>query len=257
MKRFIQVISDIHLELRQAVRPETIIKPRCSDGVLILAGDIGKPHPDTLSPFLDYCCSKWAHVLYVAGNHEFYGKKHTRESTLAELRNYQTTRPNLKFLDRDIVTIDGQRFLGCTLWCDAKPFMQYAINDFNWIKQGTTFNIKLIDTSDMAKWHMTDLEWLKANVQKDDIVITHFMPLSTTDLIELGHKSLYPPSELDMYYGNTDCYDLIKVPKLWISGHTHQSFDVQTDGARWVCNPYGYPSERSTYNVDLDPTVEK
>lgn len=250
VRRTIQVISDIHLEMRNIdVGYDSIIKPASGSTILVLAGDIGKPSPDTLTPFLDYCCSNWKHVLYVAGNHEFYGKK--RDDTITALRSYQSApnRSNLRFMDRDIVTIDGQRFLGCTLWSNPDSHMQYVINDFRMIHD----NGHRFTTTVMSQWHHTDVTWLKSNVQKDDIVITHFMPMTTTDLIELGHKSVYPPSDLDLYYGNTDCYDL--KPKLWISGHTHQSFDVNRDELRWVCNPYGYPREIKTYK-DLCIDIE-
>lgn len=65
-------ISDIHLETRTEHNRvgSSIINP--TKPILILAGDIGKPE-SYLKDFLQYCTENWKHVLYVAGNHEYYG----------------------------------------------------------------------------------------------------------------------------------------------------------------------------------------
>jgi len=245
VKRCIQFISDIHLELRNAcdIDYATIIRRNADASMLILAGDIGCLRPDTLTPFLDYCCSIWPSVIHVAGNHEFYDKKHSRQHIVQRLREEASKRPNLHFLDRDIAVIDGQRYLGCTLW--SMPKSSESLNDFHWISHSVNEKVRMpIVVKTAHDWHRQDLEWLKENVQSEDVVITHFMPLTTDDLIACGHKSLFQPSEWDQYYGNTDCYDLFeRQPKIWISGHTHQRFKVLADGVTWACNPYGYPKE--------------
>lgn len=240
----IQFISDIHLEMRSKGDYAKIIQPIAGANILVLAGDIGKLRPDTLSPFIDYCCARWAHVLYVAGNHEFYDTLQSREIIIEQLRDLTLTRPNLHFMDRNIVTIEGQRFLGCTLW--SKPLSSIGLADFNQIK---THQLP-ISIHTMASWHSEDLQWLTDHICKDDVVITHFMPLSNLDLKGCGHRSIYPISQYDLYFGNIDCWHLFKrQPKLWISGHTHQRFDVgfkaepDACAVRWVCNPYGYPDE--------------
>lgn len=260
--KFLQFISDIHLELGIPVTKkgevlelppkcyEQIIKKDPKADILVLAGDIGKLRPDTLSAFIDYCCGTWTDVIYVPGNHEFYDKKNSRETIVLSLQELTLTRPNLHFLDRGIVTIQSQRFLGCCLW--SKPLSKDGLNDFHWISHQLNPTTRHpIGASDMARWHQADLDWLSENLQEGDIVVTHFMPLTNLDLIQSGHQSLYPPSQYDNYYGNMDCWDLFKrKPKLWISGHTHQTFDVLVPldeecsaEVRWVCNPAGYPGE--------------
>lgn len=255
MRRFLQFISDIHLELRREVLSRTffeqIIQKDPRADILILAGDIGNMRPDTLSLFIDYCCKEWNDVIYVPGNHEFYDKKNSQETIVKDLHRLMTSRPNLHFLNRGMVTIDAQRYLGCCLW--SRPQHSSGFNDFHWIShQVTPIKREPIGVYEMTEWHKKDLFWLRENLQEGDIVITHFMPLTNLDLIQSGHKSLYPPSRYDMYFGNTDCWDLFKrKPKLWISGHTHQTFDVvislgkesSDSEVRWVCNPYGYPGE--------------
>ena len=41
---------------------------------------------------------------------------------------------------------------------------------------------------------------------------------------------------------------------LWIHGHTHTLFDYCVRGTRVVCNPRGYPGERTGFRPDW--TVE-
>ena len=37
---------------------------------------------------------------------------------------------------------------------------------------------------------------------------------------------------------------------LWSHGHTHHCFDYTVGDTRIVCNPLGYPGERSGFNPD-------
>jgi len=39
--------------------------------------------------------------------------------------------------------------------------------------------------------------------------------------------------------------------KLWIHGHTHDSFDYNIGDTRVVCNPVGYYKENDTWKKDL------
>ena len=64
-----QLYSDIHTELSKKSYPE--ITPTTK--YLILAGDIGKITTVNFKQFITYCSERWEKVLYVFGNHEFYG----------------------------------------------------------------------------------------------------------------------------------------------------------------------------------------
>jgi len=163
----------------------------------------------------------------------------------------------LYFLDRDIVEINNQRFLACTLW--SNPTSASGLNDFRQIYDQVSDKRRYpIEAGTMRQWHRRDIAWLLENVQPDDIVITHFMPCKNYDLILYGHDSIYPISSFDDYFGNDDCMPIFeRKPKLWISGHTHQSFDVNVPidndlYVQWVCNPYGYPDEDTGRHIIQD-----
>jgi Icc-related predicted phosphoesterase len=41
--------------------------------------------------------------------------------------------------------------------------------------------------------------------------------------------------------------------RLWVHGHTHDSFDYQLNGTRVVCNPRGYARDGVNENARFDP----
>lgn len=95
----IHVLSDLHLEFSPFAPQVT------AADVIILAGDIhvkGRGVPWARQAFE-------GPVLYVPGNHEFYGGHLSH--TLASMRAEADTR--VRVLERDDVVINGTRFLGC------------------------------------------------------------------------------------------------------------------------------------------------
>lgn len=89
--------SDIHLELRKTIPdvneflglgPGEIDRGAVRSAILLLAGDIGCPFEISYEMFLRQCVNKFAHVIVVAGNHEYYsvgGQTHTIRRVNREL----------------------------------------------------------------------------------------------------------------------------------------------------------------------------
>ena len=100
----LHILSDLHL----SVAPLAI--PDVDADVTILAGDISRP-----AQAIEWAKQLSRPVIYVAGNHEFYGA--TLAGTLAELRRL-TAGTQVHLLERGAVVIDGVRFIGTTLWTD-------------------------------------------------------------------------------------------------------------------------------------------
>src|SRR4051812_494384 len=103
----IALLSDLHLSVQPLPAPPT------EADVVVLAGDLGRP-----AAAID-----WARqfgerpVLFVAGNHEFYGSDLV--TALRELRRHaEGTR--VQVLEREAWRFGGVRFLGCTLWSDHR-----------------------------------------------------------------------------------------------------------------------------------------
>ena len=98
----IQLASDLHLEFLRNLDPkERLIEPAEGADVLILAGDIASGSR-AISLFKDWP----APVIFVAGNHEYYGREivDTQESMrdAAEAAGI-----NFHYLENQSVVIDG------------------------------------------------------------------------------------------------------------------------------------------------------
>lgn len=219
--------------------------------VIVLAGDIdvGTRGLDYAKELLRETSSK---VIYVPGNHEFYGsnidtmRKQLRLEYVAYLLNEQAEGEiqRLYFLDNDEAIIDGVRFLGCTLWTDFKLFGESKrfecltearwLNDFRLINNG---NGDVFSPRDSAVLFEQSVEWLTRKLDKPfvgkTVVITHHLP-SFESVAERYKDDLLTAcfaSNLDHLFGKMD---------LWIHGHTHDSFDYVKNGTRVLCNPRGY-----------------
>lgn len=231
------VLSDLHNEFTP------FMPPKVDADVIVLAGDIG----------LGTRGVRWAAsaflgtpVLYVAGNHEYYG--HAIPKLTVELVSLGAEL-GVTVLERAATRIDAFRFLGCTLWSDFRvtgnqaasmAACHEAMTDFRKIRVSPSF--RRLRPSDQAGWHDQALRWLRSELANGDaartVVVTHHAP---------SRHSLGPEFSLDPLSGGyaSDLESLIAtsgVP-LWIHGHTHRCADYFVGGTRVLSNPRGYPDE--------------
>jgi hypothetical protein len=89
-------------------------RPQTDADVVVLAGDIARPR-EAVAWAMEFAQP----VLYVAGNHEFYGG--SIEGTLAELKRL-CEGTHVHLLDDSELVLEGVRFLGTTLWTDFGLF---------------------------------------------------------------------------------------------------------------------------------------
>jgi Calcineurin-like phosphoesterase len=105
----IQLLSDLHLESN----PHFVPQPAPGADVLVLAGDIGSYQADsslTRMGIADFGLSR-----FVPGNHEYDGQEF--DAAHARLQEV-CKRLGFIWLEREVVHIQGVRFVGCTLWTD-------------------------------------------------------------------------------------------------------------------------------------------
>jgi predicted phosphodiesterase len=239
----LQIASDLHLEFLQGLFPgERLIRPTVDADLLILAGDIGKGTM-AIELFKDWPVP----VLYLAGNHEFYG--HELKSLRDALRK-ACEGTSITFMDNDTVDCGGVRFLGTTLWTNyrlernrtQRQLMEHAelrINDHRQIRCGT----ESFTAQDALNEHEVSYAWLEHQLKHDydgkTVVVSHHGP----------HRlSVHP-----RYIGDasnaafvSDLSDLLPKADLWIHGHVHDSFDYKLGRCRVVANPLGYPRNRDS-----------
>lgn len=232
----IQLASDLHLEFLEHRFPRArLIEPAPEADLLVLAGDI---HNGVKA--LEAFCDWPVPVLYLAGNHEFYGK--SWERTRADIR-CACAGTNITFLDNDVAEFAGLRVLGCTLWTDFRLGGGKQSNHMREVERGLNDH-HVIHTQQgvlRARQTLADHErsrmWLEREVGKPfagkTVVATHHGPHS---------MSVHP-----RFVGNplnagfvSDLTPLMAHVDLWVHGHVHDSFDYRVGPCRVVANPAGY-----------------
>ncbi len=242
----LNVLSDLHLS-----RGELAVPDNDAD-VVVLAGDLGRPERA-----IGWASRIAKPVLFVAGNHEFYGG--SIEGTLAELKRLARG-SRVRVLDDEEALIDGVRFLGTTLWTDflvagegearAAAMREAArfMRDFSVVRMGDATFTPEASTSLFAR----HAAWLAARLAEPHrgptVVITHHAP---------SRRSIHPRfagSPLNACFVS-DAERLIDAARvqLWIHGHTHDSFDYVVNGTRVLCNPRGYAKDGVNENPAFDP----
>ena len=239
----INFISDLHLEFGPME-----IEPEAGD-VLVLAGDIDiKGRVDWINDI----ASKFNHVIYVLGNHEFYNG--TMDSIYRKTREGLAN--NVHLLENESITIAGVTFHGATLWSDflnGNP-MSYlrcdqAINDYRLIRAGDgkhRFKPQIAHSL-----HNISKVFLQENVKEGDVVVTHMAP---------SLLSIHEKYKNDMNINGSYASDLSELildtkPKLWFHGHMHNSFDYNIGNTRILCNPRGYVVEELNSEFDYNACI--
>ena len=242
----LNVLSDLHLSVGPLDPPST------NADVVILAGDLARP-----DEAIAWASALRKPVLYVPGNHEYYGG--VIGQVISELRGLTAGTP-IRVLDDDEVTIDGVRFLGCTLWTDLSLFgggherelalraaWQY-MRDFSLIR---TQGDKLFAPDDMVMRCKQHRAWLERRLDESSehptVVITHHAPSPRSIHYSLSGAPINAAYIVDL----ERLFGADRV-RLWIHGHTHFSFDYSVNGTRVVCNPRGYALDGNDQNRAFD-----
>lgn len=233
----IQLASDLHLEFLQRTFPgERLIAPAHGADLLVLAGDIASGL-QAIELFRDWPVP----VLYVAGNHEFYGGAF--DQLRVDLRR-AARGTSVCFLDNDYLDMGGVRFLGATLWTDyrlplnrtQRQLMQAAekgLNDHRVIKthEGVFSAARALEEHEQSRrWLQRQLA---APYEGRTVVVTHHAPHP------LSVHPRYAGDPLNAAFAS-DLTELLSLADLWLHGHVHDSFDYEVDGCRVVANPRGY-----------------
>ncbi|MEM8814534.1 MAG: metallophosphoesterase [Pseudomonadota bacterium] len=233
----LHVLSDLHTEFADFMPPDI------DADIVVLAGDIGVGRKG-----LDWAARHFTDrpVVYVPGNHEYYG----HDLTLID--ELQSAAPrNIHVLNDDTLILDGVRFLVCTLWTDfklhgedqaesARQRARRLLTDFEAIRNGRN----RLTPEDSVVLHETSRAWLQRELGKSfegpTVVVTHHLPAARSVAEQYANDPLNPAFVSSLEY-------LIEEhrPNLWIHGHTHVPCDYTLFDTRVVCNPRGYPGEAS------------
>lgn len=254
----IQLASDLHLERD----PDWRLPAVPGADTLVLAGDIGSYQAGSRLTDDDFGLSRfsplqpgcpWQRVLYVPGNHEYDGAdfeaQHLRLRGLCE-------RLGITWLERQVLQIDGVRFIGTTLWTDFDALAageqgltrQLAAREKAYRAANYTFR-RFTATRDgvpllAEQWREQALicqDWLRralATPFRDGptVVVTHHAPslLSADPRYGVNAGTAGFCNRLDELFDHAD---------IWLHGHLHCALDYRAgraDRCRVVANPLGY-----------------
>ena len=263
------ILSDLHLEFGTFRVPEVEVD------AVILAGDIATSPAKAL---------RWAQrpgnfgetpIIFVPGNHEFYGG--VMDTALTDM--HHAAGSNAHPLDSGEVVLNGVRFLGTTLWTDfalavetdagpisdvprAMAAARWRMSDYKTIRiaenvarSGFANSVKRrkrrLTPEDTAALHHAQRQWLADRLAEPfdgaTVVVTHHAPHRGSLL------SKYAKHWLSGAYVNELPDSFFEVPALWVHGHLHDQLDYRVGNTRVVCNPRGYAS---SFEPELNPAFQ-
>lgn len=233
----LHILSDLHLEFAPFMPPAT------DADAVILAGDISTGQNGL----------KWAMatfpdrpVIYVLGNHEFYGQKLQK---LIQKLHEAARGSNIHVVEDEGVTLEDVTFLGATLWTDfalsgdavmSEVVAQTSMSDYRRIRTLPAY--RRLKPSDTRRIHMRSRRWLEEQTLalkgRKVVVVTHHAPSieSIPSLYEGDPCNPAFASELAPFVGQSGA-------RLWIHGHIHSPSDYRIGETRIIANPRGYPTE--------------
>ncbi len=226
----LHLLSDLHLEFRPYDEPAP------AADVVVLAGDIT---PGVRG--LEWARTRWpaTPVVYVAGNHEYYGDALPR---LTDRLRWQAGERGIHFLEGDAVEIGGVRFLGCTLWSDFEvtgdPVVAAAtaaavMADYRKIRVSPEY--RRVRPDDTAALHARSRRWLEEEIAAGRavgaVVVSHHAP---------SLRSVPPQYRTDPVSAAfaSDLEELVERSgaALWLHGHTHHCVDYRIGRTRVLAN---------------------
>jgi len=245
--------SDLHLEHREYKIPAGDDE---KNTIVVFCGDVA-PIPQIErgdhTVFLDDVCNRFKHIIWVLGNHEFYGSDFSTGRTT--LRSVTSHYKNLDIIEKETLIIDGVAFIGATLWTDmdnmSRSTMARAerhMNDYRMTtniaaNNGIPIKLKVLDTINdhiLAKAFIFDEITKQKNAGNKTVVVTHHLPALSSV------PAMYKCDKLNGAFTTELSNEIITTEaNIWNHGHTHHACDYYLGNTRILCNPRGYPGEIS------------
>ena len=218
------------------------------DEICIMAGDLMEFNSKggKLKEMLTDLCERFKEVIFIPGNHEYYGSQigvveRKLRLALGDIDNF-TLLQDAEYIDRGDV-----RIIGATLWSDTSSIEYQAktmMNDYRYIRIGPVgepwkYKLNPAHTTGIHRNQVHLIKEALTNAPGKSIVITHHAP---------SYKSTSPAYEGDsMNPAYMTEIELDIWPNYWIHGHVHRAIEYDHHGCTVLCNPGGYPHEYTDF----------
>ncbi|MEP1778982.1 metallophosphoesterase [Reichenbachiella sp.] len=229
------------------------IKP--SAPYLILAGDIdiiSNGHV-TRPDFFQYLSDHWQEVYIIPGNHEFYKKGNVAASYNLEFAIH----PNVRYLNHQIITLEGVDFMFTTLWSSVNTsLIKSLIADFRQCKYGDgPFKYKHHDELHGKAVKFLD-KVLSPTKERARVVVSHFVPCQQANGYPKKSNNYMDPI-LNRYFV-ADLENRIQdwAIDYWIYGHNHWDKNVDSLGVKFRSNQLGYTFSMEHTDFNFEKVIE-
>jgi 3',5'-cyclic AMP phosphodiesterase CpdA len=245
----IWIMSDLHTNASPWVPPPG---PRVD--IAIVAGDVADGLCRRALPWLaEHVVPRAGAVIYVPGNHDFYG---TRMPDEIERARHDALAAGIRMLDLgQALNLGELQVIGATLWSDYRiggegtrasamatcGDRDSGMRDHRRIqtrdRRGTPAAFRPQDAAALHARHRARIEEaLAAPWDGPRIVVTHHAPHPASLLHGEAHETI------DAAYAS-DLSSILEgegAPDIWIHGHVHASRDYRVGRTRIVANPRGH-----------------
>jgi len=242
----LHILSDLHLEFAP-FQPENV-----DSEVVVLAGDI---HTGTNG--IKWILQTFTRrpVIYVLGNHEFYGE--SIPDLISEIKEL-AKETNVHVLENDEVIVGNVVFLGATLWTDFRVCGDPALAEVTaQMRMADCLRIRVaplyrrLRPSDSRTLHEHSLKWLVGKLEQHRgekiVVVTHHAPSPQSIMPQFRNHPLSAA-----FASNLEPLIADSGAALWVHGHLHHHWDYLVGSTRILANPRGYPNEPQT---GFDPSL--
>jgi predicted phosphodiesterase len=245
--------SDLHLDVS-----DYSLEPfKGGADVLVLAGDIVEFR--NTQHYIDWfrkTCANYEHVIWCAGNHEWYRNYHESGVTLTRINDLLKNEGinNITATNRGIIDVRDFRFIIATLWTDlanGSPWEMYKIsnglNDFRKIR-GIDGEGRRLSDSVFIHEHGKDKTFISEALccaeGRKVCVVTHHCP----DMCFSQYHT-----DLSHGYCCTDMQDVMVSNEqrisAWIFGHTHEQLSSDLLAYPVCTHARGYDLEHFEPNI--------
>ena len=252
----IQLLSDLHLEVHPHFHP----RPAPEAQLLVLAGDIGSYQAGSLLAGDDFGLERFSPrlgwpvpVLYVPGNHEYdnldFDAAHERLRATCE-------RLGITWLEREVLQVQGVRFVGTTLWADfdalatdadrldgsnarvlKKREKAFRAANYYIRKMGMTRGGEALLAEGWRELGLECEQWLRRALavpfDGTTVAVTHFAP----SLRSADPRYGVTPGTAG-FCNSLD--ELLPLAQFWLHGHLHCQQDYAAGGCHVMANTLGY-----------------
>jgi hypothetical protein len=233
----VKLLSDLHLGYSYPMHNYVDHGER----VCVLAGDISTGMTGVL--WAEAEIPAHIQVIYVPGNHEYYGQDYTELNL--KYKEYNNLCTHVTILNNNFIEVDGREFYGTPLWTDFGLYGVSELSGEKW-RKGLNDSVYIkdkgaqISAESFISWHAEALKFLaRAQPAENSVLVTHYCP-------DLSISFKYRDHPLTPGFASKIPQELHKKFAYHFHGHTHTSMNYEYSyGTKVRCNPKGYGEENS------------